>query len=106
MSFDRGTNADIICTAKTITRHTIRQMFNIKIDGNEVSVTDTDGDLTLTPNGTGDLILDGQKWPQADGSNTNHLTTNGSGQIAWTANTVVTSETNACLGFVLAAASP
>jgi hypothetical protein len=33
MSFDRGTNADIICTAKTITRHTIRQMFNIKIDG-------------------------------------------------------------------------
>ena len=68
---------------------------NIKIDGNAITSTDTDGDLTLTPNGTGDLILDGVKWPQADGSSTNYLTTNGSGQAAWTTNTVTTSETNA-----------
>ena len=80
-----GTNS--VCTDARID--------NIRIDGNEVSVTDSGGDLTLTPNGSGDLILDGQKWPQADGANTNYLTTNGSGQIAWTTNTVVTSENNA-----------
>jgi len=68
---------------------------NIKIDGNAITSTDSNGDLTLTPSGTGDLILDGQKWPQADGSNTNYLTTNGSGQIAWTTNTVPASETAA-----------
>jgi len=68
---------------------------NLKVDGNAITSTDTDGDLTLTPNGTGDLILDGVKWPQADGSSTNYLTTNGSGQAAWTTNTVTTSETNA-----------
>ncbi len=78
---------------------------NIKIDGNEVSVTNSGGDLTLTPNGSGDLILDGVKWPQADGSNTNYLTTNGSGQAAWTTNTVVTSENNAATSATNAATS-
>ena len=30
---------------------------NIKIDGNEISVIDTNGNLTLTPNGTGDVVI-------------------------------------------------
>ncbi len=77
---------------------------NIKIDGNAITSTDTDGDLTLTPNGAGDLILDGVKWPQADGSSTNYLTTNGSGQAAWTTNTVTTSETNAAASATTATA--
>ena len=71
------------------------QIDNINVNGNAITSTDTDGDLTITPNGTGEIILDGQKWPQADGSSTNYLTTNGAGQIAWTTNTVPTSETNA-----------
>ena len=68
---------------------------NLKVDGNAITSTDSNGDITITPNGTGEIILDGQKWPQADGSSTNYLTTNGSGQIAWTTNTVITSENNA-----------
>ena len=82
-------------TLGTASAVTDARIDNIKIDGNEVSVTNSGGDLTLTPNGSGDLILDGVKWPQADGSNTNYLTTNGSGQTAWTTNTVTTSEANA-----------
>ena len=77
---------------------------DIKIDDSTISSTNTNGDITITPNGTGDIILDGQKWPQADGSNTNYLTTNGSGQTAWTTNTVTTSETNAAASATTATA--
>ena len=58
---------------------------NLTFNGNTIISSDTNGDLTLTPNGTGDLVLDGQKWPQADGSNGYLLTTNGSGQTSWAA---------------------
>ena len=64
---------------------------DIKIDSSTISSTDTNGDITITPNGTGDIILDGQKWPQADGDNLDYLSTNGSGQISWTENTVAAS---------------
>ena len=30
---------------------------NIKIDGNTISSTDTNGDITLDPNGTGDVVV-------------------------------------------------
>jgi hypothetical protein len=32
---------------------------NINLNGNTISITDTNGDLTLTPNGTGGLIVSG-----------------------------------------------
>jgi len=81
------------------------QVDNINVNGNAITSTDTNGDVTLTPNGSGDLVLDGQKWPQADGSNTNYLTTNGSGQLAWTTNTIATSEANAATSATNAATS-
>tara|TARA_B110000971_G_scaffold220566_1_gene264510 strand:- start:418 stop:1959 length:1542 start_codon:yes stop_codon:yes gene_type:complete len=56
---------------------------NLQLNGNAIVSTDTNGDLTITPNGTGDLILDGVKWPQADGSASQFLTTDGSGQTSW-----------------------
>ena len=61
------------------------QIDNININANTISSTDTNGSLTLTPNGTGDLVLDGLKWPQADGAANYVLKTNGSGQLSWTA---------------------
>lgn len=61
------------------------QSGNIKIDTNTISSTDTNGDLNLTPNGTGDLVLDGLKWPQADGTATYVLQTDGLGQLSWVA---------------------
>lgn len=33
------------------------QIDNVNINGNTISSTDTDGDLTLDPNGTGDVVL-------------------------------------------------
>lgn len=57
---------------------------NLRLDGNTISSTDTNGDLILTPDGTGDLVLDGLNWPQADGTSGQALTTNGSSQLSWT----------------------
>lgn len=31
---------------------------NLRMDGNTISTTNTDGDLTLAPNGTGDVVMD------------------------------------------------
>jgi len=59
------------------------QAGNVKIDGNTITSEDTNGDLNLTPDGTGDLILDAVKWPQADGTSSQVLATDGSGQSAW-----------------------
>ena len=58
---------------------------NLHIDGNTISSTDTNGSITLTPNGNGYVVLDGVNWPNADGTNGYLLSTNGSGQTSWTA---------------------
>jgi hypothetical protein len=59
---------------------------NLNINGNTISSTDTNGTITITPHADGDIILDGQKWPQADGSTGYILKTNGSGQLSWIEN--------------------
>ena len=41
---------------------------NLKADGNTISVTNSNGDLTLTPNGTGSIIVNGPL--QVDGTTT------------------------------------
>lgn len=56
---------------------------NINIDGNSITSTDTNGNINITPNGTGSVVIDGLSFPQADGSANQVLTTNGSGQIAF-----------------------
>lgn len=60
------------------------QFGNVKASANSIISTDTNGDLNLTPNGTGDLVFDGVKWPQADGTANQILKTNGSAQLSWT----------------------
>jgi hypothetical protein len=42
------------------------------------------GNITITPNGTGSIVLDGVNWPQADGSANFLLKTNGSGTLSYT----------------------
>lgn len=56
---------------------------NLLLDTNTLSSTNTNGDLILTPNGTGDLVLDGLNWPQADGTAGYFLQTDGAGQLSW-----------------------
>jgi len=59
------------------------QFGNVLVGANEVSSTDVDGDLALTPDGAGNLVLDGVNWPQADGANGEYLKTDGAGQLSW-----------------------
>ena len=56
----------------------------LDVNGNAI-VSASNGDIAITPNGAGDIILDGQKWPQADGTADYYLKTDGSGQLAWAA---------------------
>ena len=64
---------------------------NIQIDGNAITSENTNGDITLTPNGTGSVVLDGISYPQADGSSGQFLKTDGSGNLSF--GTVVSSLT-------------
>lgn len=56
---------------------------NLQLDANAITSTDTNGDIAITPNGTGDVVIDGLKHPQADGSAGQFLKTDGSGQLAF-----------------------
>jgi hypothetical protein len=56
---------------------------NLDVNGNSI-VSVSNGNITITPNGTGSIVLDGQNWPQADGTADQVLKTNGSGQLSWT----------------------
>lgn len=42
-----------------------------------------DGDIEITPNGVGAIVLDGLNWPQADGTTGQFLTTDGEGNLGW-----------------------
>ena len=55
---------------------------NLDVNGN-IIVSTSNGDIVITPNGTGDVVLDGQKWPQADGSANQFLKTDGAAQLSW-----------------------
>tara|TARA_R100000908_G_scaffold65373_1_gene55170 strand:+ start:2833 stop:4707 length:1875 start_codon:yes stop_codon:yes gene_type:complete len=55
---------------------------NLDVNGNSI-VSASNGDISITPNGTGDVIIDGLKHPQADGTSGQVLQTNGSGQLSF-----------------------
>ena len=48
-----------------------------------VQALTTNANLTLSSNGTGQIILDGMTWPSTDGLNGQVLATNGAGSLSW-----------------------
>ena len=55
------------------------------LDINTFSIVSTsNGNINITPNGTGSVVLDGLSYPQADGSANQVLKTNGSGVLSFT----------------------
>ena len=58
---------------------------NLTLDGNAITSTNTNGDITITPNGSGKVIIDGLSHPTADGSAGTVLTTDGSGNLSFSA---------------------
>ena len=51
--------------------------------GSIVLAAGANGNISITPNGTGSIVLDGLNWPQADGTSLQILSTNGAGQLSW-----------------------
>tara|TARA_B110000438_G_scaffold100323_1_gene99233 strand:+ start:1568 stop:3439 length:1872 start_codon:yes stop_codon:yes gene_type:complete len=58
---------------------------NLTLNGNAITSTNTNGDITITPNGSGAVILDGLSHPTSDGSAGMVLTTDGSGNLSFSA---------------------
>ena len=56
---------------------------NLTVTGstNTISSSDTNGNIVLTPHGSGEVIIDGLVHPQADGTNGQFLKTDGSGNL-------------------------
>ena len=56
---------------------------NLDLNGNSIISTDTNGDINITPNGTGSVVIDGLSHPQADGTAGQFLKTDGSGNLSF-----------------------
>ena len=56
---------------------------NLTLNGNAITSTNTNGDITITPNGSGAVILDGLSHPTADGTAGQFLKTDGSGNLSF-----------------------
>mgnify|MGYP003135091357 CR=1 FL=1 len=55
---------------------------HLDVNGKDI-VSVSNGAINITPNGSGDVVIDGLKYPQADGSANQFLKTNGSAQLSW-----------------------
>ena len=55
---------------------------DLDVNGNSI-VSASNGNISITPNGSGEVIIDGLKHPQADGNAGQVLKTDGSGQLAF-----------------------
>jgi len=54
---DEGTTRVSIADDGSVTVNTSLDVDNIKIDGNSITSTDTNGDINITPDGTGKVFL-------------------------------------------------
>ena len=71
---------------------------DLDVNGNDI-VSTSNGSINITPNGSGDVVIDGLKYPQADGSANQFLKTNGSAQLSWsTVTTDLVGDTSPQLG--------
>jgi hypothetical protein len=55
---------------------------NLDVNGQSI-VSVSNGNITLSPNGTGRVSIDGVLWPATDGTDGQVLSTNGSGTLSW-----------------------
>lgn len=55
---------------------------NLDVNGNSI-VSASNGNIAVTPNGSGKVVLDGLSWPTSDGSADQVLKTDGSGNLSF-----------------------
>ena len=86
-SANDGTNPDIISVstgiANVVDDTTPQLGGNLDVNGNSI-VSASGGNIAITPDTSGNIILDGLTFPNADGSNGQVLQTNGSGTLSFT----------------------
>lgn len=85
----QSTNASLSATDELINL-TELQVDNININGNTITSTDVGGDIFITPDTVGSIVLDSLYWPQVDGTAGQVVTTNGAGQLGWSTVPTVT----------------
>jgi hypothetical protein len=56
---------------------------NLDVNGNSI-VSTSAGNISITPDTTGSIVLDGLSWPTSDGSTGQALVTDGVGSLYWT----------------------
>jgi len=59
------------------------QFGNIKIAGNSLTSEDTDGDINIEPDGTGDVVMQSLIYPDTDGSTGQAMITDGAGNLSF-----------------------
>ena len=69
--------------------------------GGEIITSAAAGNIVITPDGNGILVLDGINWPISDGTNGQVLKTNGSAQLVWGDDTAGIASVSADLAPVL-----
>jgi hypothetical protein len=55
---------------------------DLDVNGHAITSV-SNGDIYISPNGSGQVVLDGMAWPSADGTNGQVLTTDGAGALYW-----------------------
>ena len=95
---------DLNADASITTRGTGDLTLNTNSGTNSGSIVVADGangNISITPNGTGSVIIDGLNYPQADGSNGQVLTTNGSGTLSFAAASGISNDDATALAIAL-----
>jgi hypothetical protein len=88
-----STSISLGATSTTLAGITQLDVDNVRIDGNTISSTDTDGDLTLTSNGSGDINLSADTVKVGDSNTNATITTNGTGNLVLNTNSGTNSGT-------------
>jgi len=86
-----GTKLDGIATSATANPNAIDNVVedttpqlggNLDVNGNSI-VSASAGNIAITPDTTGSIVLDGLSWPQADGNDGDALKTDGAGNLSF-----------------------
>jgi len=92
---DGGTGASDAATARTnlsaaaaththaVVEDTTPQLGGALDVNGQTIISVSNGDIPITPNGSGKIVLDGLNWPTADSISGYSLTTNGAGQLVF-----------------------
>ena len=85
VTFPIGTSGTVVFNGTDYvllgTYATIFNVDNLRLDGNTLSSTDTNGNIVLAPNGTGDVQVDADTLRVGDSNANATLTTNGTGDL-------------------------